>query len=116
MKNMQLNERIQLDIREFMIKTQSNLDNQKELEEFFKLISPSLRLCVTHHIFMQAILKNDLFEQKKDVAEFIIHYLVPRLFLPEDAIITYGMTDKDIYFLANGAVLVEVNDNMKRNC
>ena len=75
-----------------------------------------MRLRVTHHIFVSAIMKNDIFNKKKDVAEFIIHYLEPRLFLPEDVIISYGMTDKNIYFLANGAVLVEVHDNMKRPC
>lgn len=44
----------------------------------------------------------------------MIHYLEPRLFLPEDVIISYGMADKCIYFLANGAVLIQVNDNMKK--
>lgn len=34
MRNMQLPEEIQQDIRDFMTRTQSNLDNQKELNQF----------------------------------------------------------------------------------
>lgn len=113
---MQLNEKIQLDIREFMTKTQSNLDNQKELEEFLHMISPSMRLTVTQHIFVSAIMKNDIFDQRKDVIALIIHYLEPRLFLPEDYIISYGMTEKCMLFLANGSVAVDVNNHMKKQC
>lgn len=47
MKNMHLPEDIQCQVREFLTRTQSNLDNQRELEEFLKIISPSLKLQVT---------------------------------------------------------------------
>lgn len=32
MKNMQLRENVQFEVREYMSKTMSNMDNQKELE------------------------------------------------------------------------------------
>ena len=32
MKNMQLKENVQFEVREYMSKTMSNMDNQKELE------------------------------------------------------------------------------------
>lgn len=43
MKNMKLPENLQNSVREFMLSTQSNLDNQKELDQFLNMISPSLR-------------------------------------------------------------------------
>ena len=58
MKNMKLPENLQNNVREFMLSTQSNLDNQKELDQFLTLISPSLRLSVTQHIFLNSIQSN----------------------------------------------------------
>lgn len=44
MKNMKLPEEIQTNIREFMMSTYSSLDNQRELDKFYTIISPSLKL------------------------------------------------------------------------
>lgn len=46
MKNMKLSTEIQLEVRQFLMKTQSGLDHQTELTEFLAFISPSLRLQV----------------------------------------------------------------------
>ena len=43
MKNMKLTEHIQANVRDFMMTTQSNLDDQKDLDYFLNVISPSLR-------------------------------------------------------------------------
>ena len=44
MKNMKLPEFLQDRVREFMFNTHSNLDYQEELNQFLKIISPSLRV------------------------------------------------------------------------
>jgi len=62
MKNMKLPENLQTHVREFMLSTQSNLDNQKELDEFMTMISPSLRNQVTKHIFLNAISCNPILQ------------------------------------------------------
>jgi len=55
MCNMLLPEHLRDDIREFLVTTQNNLDNQNELDHFMQMISPSLRNRVTKHIFIKAI-------------------------------------------------------------
>ena len=47
MKNMKMPEKLQNNVREFMMSTQNNLDHQKELDQFLGMISPSLRGQVT---------------------------------------------------------------------
>ena len=73
-----------------MMYTQSNLDNQKELDLFLNMISPSLRLMVTQHIFMNAIEKNHIFKGNQEITDFVVHNIVTLLFLPEDGIIRQG--------------------------
>jgi len=70
-----------------MLSTKSNLDNQKELDEFFSLISPSLRIKVSHHIINKALEKNPIFKGREEIIEFLINDLVTLLYLPEDNII-----------------------------
>jgi hypothetical protein len=48
------------------------------------MISPSLRLEVTQHIFLNAIAKNDIFRGSKDIIEFVVHNIITLLYLPED--------------------------------
>lgn len=43
MKNLKLNKQIHDDVVDFMKKTNTHLDNQRELEEFLKIMSPSLK-------------------------------------------------------------------------
>jgi len=47
MKNMGLEEDIQREVRDFMLRTNSNMDSQEELKKFLKYISPSLQYQVT---------------------------------------------------------------------
>lgn len=56
-----------------MTVTYSNLDNQKELDKFLSIISPSLRKQVTQHILLDAIDKNKVLKGKSEIMEFIIN-------------------------------------------
>jgi hypothetical protein len=55
MKNMKLPQVLQNEVREFMTLTYSNLDNQRELDKFLQIISPSLKQQVIQHILLDAI-------------------------------------------------------------
>lgn len=68
------------------------------------IISPSMRLQVTQNIFESAISKNEIFQDQTDIVEFIIFYLNPKLYLPEDYVIEYGGNGKDMFFIASGSV------------
>lgn len=61
MKNMRLPEETQAEIREFLMATQGNLDNQNNMNQFVDMLSPSLKTLVMQHIFLNAFNKNNLF-------------------------------------------------------
>lgn len=96
------------------MKTLSNLDNQKELEAFLEILSPSVKIRVTNHIFGQAILQNEIFCDKKHIVEGVIDYVQPRLIFPEDQIVMMGARDKLIYFIAHGELEVSVQTHLKQ--
>ena len=81
---------LQSKVQEFMLYTQSNLDYQKELDQFLNMISPSLRLLVTQHIFLNAISKNAIFRDNPELIRFVVHNIITLLYLPEDDIIRQG--------------------------
>ena len=87
MKNLKLPEELQRRVQNYLIYTHSTLDNQQELDEFLGMISPSLKLEVTTHIFSVVILNNYMFKDAPEVVDFMVHKLVTLLYLPEDEII-----------------------------
>jgi len=91
MLNMKIPGELQEEIRQFMVSTQNNLDNQKELDSFMQMISPSLRNKVTKYILMDAVSANPIFnEGSQDLVDLIINDVSTLLFLPEDTIISQG--------------------------
>ena len=73
MKNMKLPEELQGEIREFMMSTYSNLDHQKELNEFYSIISPSLKDQVVNFILTDAITKNETFKGNKELIDYLVN-------------------------------------------
>lgn len=61
MNNMQLSYIMKKKVREFLLKTQSTQDQQDELQQFLKNISPSLRTSVSVSIFSEAMCSNKVF-------------------------------------------------------
>jgi len=102
MKNMKLPEETQKKVQNYIMSTQSTLDHQQEMDAFLKLISPSLRLEVTKHIFHTIVVKNDLFRENEDLVDYLVRYLNTLLYLPEDEIIKQGDKADHLYFLARG--------------
>ena len=45
------------------------MDNQKELEAFLEILSPSVKLRVTNYILEEAIMLNEIFYDKLDIVE-----------------------------------------------
>lgn len=65
MKNIRLPNNLSSEIRDYLVFTQSTLDQQKELETFLGLISPSLKLKVSWQIFEGIIKANPIFRDIK---------------------------------------------------
>jgi len=110
MKNMKLPESTQKKVQNYIMSTQSTLDHQQEMDSFLKLISPSLRLEVTKHIFSMIVFKNSLFTENEDLVDYLVRYLNTLLFLPEDVIIKQGEKADNLFFLAKGEVVISVYD------
>lgn len=77
---------------------------------FLNMISPSLRLEVTQHIFLNAIEKNDIFKGNRDIIDFVVHNIITLLYLPEDQILRQGQKAHHLFFLARGDCEVFVRD------
>lgn len=57
MKNLNIPEGIQEDVKSYLTYTQSTYDHQKDLDTFLNMLSPSLKQQVSVHIFEDVILK-----------------------------------------------------------
>lgn len=130
MENIGLPTKISDEIREHLIKTQTKLDQQLELDQFLGLISQSLKLKVTWQIFEGVVRFNPVFKnlqkvgmhgylvggEEEDVASAmdIVSLVVRRLQIqlsgPSDIIIRQGDEDQDMYFVAKGDSFVSVKD------
>ena len=97
-----------------MVSTENKLENQKELDNFKMMISPSLRNKVTKYIFMDSVAANPIFQQgSQDLIDFIINDITTQLFFPEDNIIRQGQHGDILYLIAKGDCTVWVRDHMK---
>lgn len=90
MRNLSIPENLQNRVHGYLTSTQSTLDQQKEFDSFLSILSPSLKLEVTKHIFSKSILSNPIFEEKADVINILLHDLQTMLYYPEDEICRQG--------------------------
>jgi CRP-like cAMP-binding protein len=79
------------------------------------MVSPSLRLKVTKHLFSKAIVNNPIFDGNLELVDFIVLRLLTLLYLPEDLIIRQGEQGSSLYFLAKGECEVWVRDELKKD-
>jgi hypothetical protein len=115
MKNLKLPEDIQRKVLSYLIYMQSSLENQKEIDAFLGLVSPSLKLEVIRYVFSKVIIYNDILRGQDDVMEFIVRKVNTRVSLPEDMIIKQGETGDCMYFLARGECEIWVIDELKKD-
>lgn len=113
MQNMQIPGVTRRKVREYLLNTQSTQDQQEELNDFLKNISPSLRFEVSVHIFAEVLQKNQVFsflikKYDESVIQYIVRKLEILLTIPEDEVVIQGKmltgAEKEIcmYFIAKG--------------
>ena len=108
MKNIRLPQKLSAEIRDYLVFTQSTLDQQQELDKFLSLISPSLKLKVSWQIFEGVIKQNPVFKnidtsgisqnksenlqngQGTDLVSIVVRKLLIQLNGPEDVIVRQG--------------------------
>lgn len=94
MKNLNIPENLQKTIQNYLTSTQSTLDQQTEFDKFLSMLSPSLKIEVTKHIFQTALLSNPVFDGKVEIVDFILHDLATCLYYPENEICRQGEVGK----------------------
>ena len=114
MMKLQISDKVQDKIKEYLIVTNNSWDQQKDMEEFMLMLSPSLKLEVTREIFDDTFLENKVFEKKVEILEFILQDIVMNRFLPEDTICTQGDVGECAYFIASGSWHVYVYDQFNK--
>lgn len=62
MKTLGIEDELEKDIHMYLMSTQDSLDLQEELNKFLMMLSPSLTLKVTKHMFYEAFLQNSVFK------------------------------------------------------
>eukprot|EP00343_Euplotes_focardii_P001258 CAMPEP_0205799586 /NCGR_PEP_ID=MMETSP0205-20121125/915_1 /ASSEMBLY_ACC=CAM_ASM_000278 /TAXON_ID=36767 /ORGANISM="Euplotes focardii, Strain TN1" /LENGTH=360 /DNA_ID=CAMNT_0053061163 /DNA_START=45 /DNA_END=1127 /DNA_ORIENTATION=- len=113
MTNMMIPKTTRRKVREYLLNTQSTQDQQEELNDFLKNVSPSLRFKVSVHIFSEVLKNNKVFNyliEKYDesMIQYIVRNLEIMLTIPEDEIVKQNkhLTGKEVevcmYFIAKG--------------
>lgn len=113
MTNMMIPHLTRKKVREYLLNTQSTQDQQEELNDFLKNISPSLRFKVSVHIFSDVLKNNKVFSiliqnNEDTVIQYLVRKLEIMLTIPEDEIVTQNKTltgkEKEVcmYFIAKG--------------
>ena len=102
MKSLNIPEPLQKTVQQYLTSTQSTLEQQTEFDKFLSLLSPSLRIQITKHIFQAALLSNDVFDGKPEIIDQILQDLDTSLFLPENEICRQDSIGREIFFLAKG--------------
>ena len=98
MSNLKVKINLQRKVKEYMLVTKNNQEQQEELNEFMKHISPSLKIKVCRHIFTDAVNRCNsiLFDsiQEDENSSKMIKYFVSNLSIelaqPEQIIIDQG--------------------------
>ena len=91
--------------------THETLTNQKELNQFLEMLSPSLESEVKRYIFGLTIRETNVFTgADPNLIEFVIQNVTANIFLPEAMIISQGDYGETMYFLSKGNVHVFINN------
>jgi len=110
MKNLKVPQPIQDEVKSYLTYTQSTLDHQKELDMFFKMLSPSLKNQISKYINMGALIHNPVFAENEEAIKFVLIELDTKMFLPEDEVIRQNEKGNKMFFIAKGECDVFVTD------
>ena len=113
MKNMHLNEDVKNEIRYYMEYTDITLQSQNEMNDFFSILSPSLKKLVLTNMFKDTILLNPIFKNKDPLVSVLCEKLEIKILVPEEKLIVQGDESNCMYFLENGTMDVYVLDENK---
>jgi len=111
MMNMNLPTDIKKKVINYLMQTQSNLESQEEMEIFYQMIPPSLKLEVTKHIFSKVVTRNSVFsEENGPMLEFVMVNIRMHQHNPEENIVQHKDPAHALFFLTKGEGEVRIKD------
>ena len=78
------------------------------------MLSPSLRLQVTMHVFHSTIQKMPCFDEYPEVVDFIVRNIETQQYMTEEYIIKQDSKATHMYFLAQGQCEVLIRDQTRK--
>ena len=115
MKNLSIPRDLQNKVQSYLLYTRSTHDQQKDVDSFLNLLSPSLKVDIQQYIFADTMTKSKVFEGKKEIMEHIVSDLKIMRLTPEDQICREGTIGNNIYFVITGICIVSILDEFVRN-
>jgi len=117
MANIGLGLELQTRILDYISYTYANKDQQNELNLFFNMLSPALRLEVSITLFREVLSKSPAFNHQPEIAEFLIVHLTTILCKPETSVIRRGEAGDFVYLISRGSVkVITLNENLEDEC
>lgn len=114
MKNMQLPEKLQLKICDYLLATQHTLAQQEKFEQFMQLIPPTQQNEVGEIIYAEIATVCPVLRKIPSMFKPLIQQLHMRFIYPETNLIVQGDQGDKLYYLVNGKCEVEVFDEHKQ--
>ena len=87
MKTVKLSEALQKQVQDYLTLKHADIENQRELDNLLSLLSPSLRLKITQHVFLSCIAKMSAFAGETEAIDFIVRQLETVQVMPEDYVV-----------------------------
>ena len=87
MENIRITQELKDKINAYLEATYANLHRKAELEEFSKLLSPSLKLEVKEQLYIKYLCDSPLFAENTEVLTSLVRKIDNTIYVPEDDII-----------------------------
>mmetsp|Transcript_25770 Transcript_25770/g.45381 ORF Transcript_25770/g.45381 Transcript_25770/m.45381 type:complete len:948 (-) Transcript_25770:2606-5449(-) len=100
-------------ILDYVTSSKAQQNQQSEFESFTNLISPSLQSKVRACLYGNLLITNKVLSSNPQAAQAIAKLLKQKLYKPEEAIVTEGMTSDSMFFIVRGEVCVWVVDSSR---
>ena len=127
MKNMELPKDAQNEVRLYLITTQGTQYEQKQLQEFLKIISPSLNQKVSVEIFTSTVNKNQQLKtaigsisreqgvKEEELIKPIVQRMETQLSEPDQIIVKQYQEGNAIYLISKGECNVIVGEQSQKS-
>jgi CRP-like cAMP-binding protein len=112
MKHIKLSKKTSGKVSNFILNTFSDRDKQEEINHFFTMLSPSLRLEASSFLYSSMLNENGIFARQAEIVSFIIPRLKTYVTNPESIVFETGSLGTHWYYVGKGELqILTLNKN-----